>query len=104
MIAIRTKPNAINPIGDNTIMVTKTKDRKVNTDVPVKNDGEMRLPHERDQTPDPQNIRPRESMEQASSDLEQGLVDTDLHGMRGVETVAPAPPRSAKPISKKGRH
>jgi hypothetical protein len=85
-------------------MVAKTKDRKVNTEVPVKNDGEMRLPHERDESPDTQGMKPRDIMKQAASDLEQGLVDTDLHGIRGVETVTPALPQSAQPIPKKGRH
>lgn len=68
-------------------MVTETRDRKVNTDEPVKNDGVKRLPHERDESPDAQRTAPRGVMEQAASDLEQGLVDTDLHGQRGVEEV-----------------
>lgn len=68
-------------------MVTETRDRKVNTDEPVKNDGAKRLPHERDESPDAQRTAPRGVMEQAASDLEQGLVDTDLHGQRGVEEV-----------------
>ncbi|MBA5689694.1 hypothetical protein [Rugamonas apoptosis] len=49
------------------------------------------LPHERDETtetPPP----PRKIIEQASSDLERGLVDTDLHGVRGVEQVKPTRP------------
>jgi hypothetical protein len=66
-------------------MVTETRDRKVNTDAPVKNDGAKRLPHERDESPDAQNPVPRGVMEQAASDLDQGLVDTDLHGQRGIE-------------------
>ena len=74
-----------------------TADRKVNTDVPVKNDGGQRLPHERDESPDAQHITPRPEMKQAASDLERGLVDTDLHGQRGVETVAPVAPQQAQP-------
>ena len=66
-------------------MVTETRDRKVNTDEPVKNDGVKRLPHERDESPDAQDAEPRGVMEQAASDLAQGLVDTDMHGQRGVE-------------------
>ena len=78
-------------------MATESADRKVNTDTHVKNDGGKRLPNERDESPDAQNIQPRDDMRQAASDLERGLVDTDLHGQRGVEKVAPATPRQAKP-------
>lgn len=78
-------------------MVTETADRKVNTDAHVKNDGAKRLPNERDESPDAQQITPRDDMKQAASDLEQGLVDTDLHGQRGVEEVKPATPQQARP-------
>ncbi|MBC7860011.1 MAG: hypothetical protein H7Z39_14840 [Burkholderiaceae bacterium] len=74
-------------------------DFDINTEEPVKNDGVKRLPHERDESPDAQTITPRDVMRQAASDLEQGLVDTDLHGERGVEKVHPAEPRQAKPIA-----
>ncbi len=92
--------------GGKTIMVTEKKDSKKDhksgsDDQASKNDA-MRLPHERDQSPSKQDMEPREVMIQAASDLEQGLVDTDLHGIRGVEKVAPVPPRSAQPIPKKG--
>jgi hypothetical protein len=45
------------------------------------------MPHERDESPDDQDKdkQPRGVMKQAASDLAQGLVDTDLHGQRGVE-------------------
>ncbi|MES2015051.1 MAG: hypothetical protein V4484_01040 [Pseudomonadota bacterium] len=46
-----------------------------------------RLPHERDESPDSQGQAPRGVMRQAADDLARGLVDTDLHGKRGVETV-----------------
>ena len=72
-------------------------DFDINTDEPVKNDGVKRLPHERDESPDAQTITPRDVMRQAASDLEQGLVDTDLHGERGVEMVTQAEPKQAKP-------
>ena len=78
-------------------MKNETRDRKINTEQPVKNDGEKRLPHERDESPDAQDITPRPDMQQAASDLEQGLVDTDLHGVRGVEKVAPKEPKQARP-------
>ena len=70
-------------------MVTESRDRKVNTDAKVENDGVKRMPHERDESPDAQDAEPRGVMEQAASDLSQGLVDTDLHGVRGVEKVVP---------------
>ncbi|MES2113821.1 MAG: hypothetical protein V4578_01650 [Pseudomonadota bacterium] len=51
------------------------------------------LPHERDETTEQPASRPRSIMEQAASDLEHGLVDTDLHGVRGVEQVKPTAPQ-----------
>ena len=80
-------------------MVTETRDRALNTDAHIQNDGVKRLPHERDEAPDGQDKAPRGVMKQAASDLEQGLVDTDLHGERGAETTVDAKPdgRQAKP-------
>ena len=66
-------------------MVADTQDRKINTDAKTGNDGAKRLPHERDESPDGHDKAPRGVMKQAASDLAQGLVDTDLHGQRGVE-------------------
>lgn len=45
------------------------------------------LPHERDQKPDVEPTLPRKVMKQAYKDLQDCLVDTDLHGQRGVEVV-----------------
>ncbi|HEU4852933.1 MAG TPA: hypothetical protein VFT37_12345 [Telluria sp.] len=85
-------------------MATEARDRRVNTDERILNDGEKRLPHERDEAPDGQDTRPRGVMEQAASDLEQGLVDTDLHGTRGVEkAVTPTGSGEAKPLDNAGR-
>ena len=70
-------------------MAIEPPDRRVNTDEKVRNDGSRRLPHERDESPDAQDAKPRGVMEQAASDLEQGLVDTDLHGTRGIEEAVP---------------
>ncbi len=86
-------------------MVTESKDRMVNTKTvntkaKVKNDGVMRLPHERDESPDAQNLLPRASMKQAASDLEHGLVDTDLHGLRGIEKVTAAVRKPDRPKRK----
>ena len=36
-------------------MVAETRDRKINTDAKMHNDGVKRLPHERDETPDGQD-------------------------------------------------
>lgn len=80
-------------------MATESRDRRINTDERMLNDGEKRLPHERDETPDAQDQHPRGVMEQAASDLEQGLVDTDLHGTRGVEqAVSPTGSGQARPL------
>ena len=78
-------------------MVTEHSERKINTDEKVKNDGVDRMPHERDESPDAQNVKPRDIMKQAASDLEQGLVDTDLRNQPGVEKVNPTTPDQAKP-------
>lgn len=66
-------------------MVTETRDRRINTDEKIRNDGVKRLPHERDESPDGHDKEPRGVMKQAADDLAQGLVDTDMHGTRGVE-------------------
>lgn len=78
-------------------MVAEHADRKINTEKKVKNDGVRRLPHERDESPDAQHPKTRGVMEQAASDLEQGLVDTDRYAQPGAEKVKPAQPRQAKP-------
>jgi hypothetical protein len=80
-------------------MATESKDRRINTDQKVENDGVKRMPHERDESPDGQDKEPRGVMKQAAADLAQGLVDTDLHGARGVEEAAPkgGQPGQAKP-------
>lgn len=68
----------------------------VNTKKPVKNDGVPRLPHERDQTPDDQTIEPQKEMKQAYKDLQKGLVDTDMHGDRGVEQTVKRPANASR--------
>lgn len=82
-------------------MVTESKDRKINTNANVKNDGAKRLPNDRDESPDAQSSGPRDVMQQAASDLEQGLVDTDRYGTPGQEKVAPAKPDTANPDAAK---
>lgn len=68
-------------------MVAETKDRKINTDAKIEDDDVKRLPHERDESPDGHHKEPRGVMQQAAADLNQGLVDTDLHGMRGQDAA-----------------
>jgi hypothetical protein len=68
-------------------MTRETGDRRINTDARTADDGAKRLPHERDESPEGQDQQPRGIMKQAADDLAQGLVDTDLHGERGIETV-----------------
>jgi hypothetical protein len=78
-------------------MVAETPDRKINTDAKTADDGAKRLPHERDESPDGHDKPARGVMRQAASDLEQGLVDTDLHGMRGQEQAVDAAAGQAQP-------
>ena len=80
-------------------MVAETKDRRINTDAKIEDDGVKRLPHERDESPDGNDNEPRGVMKQAADDLAQGLVDTDLHGQRGIEQAVPTlgPPGQARP-------
>ncbi len=80
-------------------MASEAPDRKVNTGEKIENDGVKRMPHERDESPDGQDKEPRGVMKQAADDLAQGLVDTDMHGVRGVEQVAPkgGPAGQARP-------
>ncbi len=49
-----------------------------------------RMPHEHDESADSQSSGPRKDMQQAHWDITHGLVDTDMHGERGVEEVVKA--------------
>ncbi|MGZ3159165.1 MAG: hypothetical protein ACXU7D_08810 [Burkholderiaceae bacterium] len=73
--------------------------RVVNTDAPVKNDGKPRQPNDRDTAPDSQSLEPDPQIKQAYDDIERGLVDTDLHGERGVETI-----KKGVPLSQGGKN
>lgn len=44
-----------------------------------------RMPHERDQSSDSQQGEPREVMEKAYRDIEEGQQDTDRRGAHGYE-------------------
>lgn len=71
-------------------MVSETQERKLNIDAKIQNDGIKRQPHERDEAPDGQDTAPRGVIEQAASDLEHGLVDTDMYAERGDTDSIPA--------------
>lgn len=73
-------------------MVQEEKDRVVNTDRKIEEQSYKREPHERDESPDGQDIKPRGIMQQAAEDLKQGLVDTEARGTPGIsEAVNPQP-------------
>jgi hypothetical protein len=87
-------------------MVTEGKDRSVNTAAPIENDQVKRQPHERDEAPDAQDQGPRGVIRQGAEDVEQGLVDTDLHNTPGIEQAArPRPDASgqANPLPERGK-
>ena len=86
-------------------MLTETKDRVVNTDAKIENDGVKRQPHERDESPDGQDTEPRGIMKQAAEDLAQGLVDTDVRITPGIsEAVEPAPGATGQANPQPDRH
>jgi hypothetical protein len=86
-------------------MVIETKDRFVNTDAKIENDGVKRQPHERDESPDGQDTEPRGIIKQAAEDLAQGLVDTDARNTPGIsEAVEPAPGASGQANPQPDRH
>ncbi|WP_075793495.1 hypothetical protein [Massilia putida] len=86
-------------------MVQEEKDRVVNTDRKIEEQSYKREPHERDESPDGQGVRPRGIMKQAAEDLEQGLVDTDARVTPGAsEAVDPAPDATGKANPQPDRH
>lgn len=86
-------------------MVQEEKDRVVNTDRKIEEQSYKRQPHERDESPDGQGVRPRGIMKQAAEDLEQGLVDTDARATPGVsEAVNPAPGATGQANPQPDRH
>lgn len=68
---------------------TRIKDAQVRTPDPVKQNPTPLMPHERDESDNSQASEPREVMQQAYKDIQNGLVDTDLRAQRGVESVVP---------------
>lgn len=82
----------------------RLKDAHVRTPDPNAQNPTPLMPHERDESDDSQASEPREVMKQAYKDIQSGLVDTDLHGKRGVESVVPDKSRRsqrAEPQTKK---
>lgn len=78
-------------------MVQEEKDRVVNTDRKIEEQSYKRQPHERDESPDGQDIKPRGIMQQAAEDLKQGLVDTEARGTPGISVaVDPQPGASGQ--------
>jgi hypothetical protein len=65
-------------------MVDEEKDRIVNTDRKIEEQSYKREPHERDESPDGQSVKPRGIMEQAAADIQNGLVDTENYEGRGT--------------------
>lgn len=65
-------------------MVNEEKDRVVNTGRKIEEQSYKREPHERDESPDGQGVRPRGIMEQAAEDIQNGLVDTEAYEGRGT--------------------
>lgn len=63
------------------------QDTKINTRAKRHNDGVQRLPHERDESPEGVTPPARSVIQQAASDIEEGLVDTDRHNQPGAETT-----------------
>jgi hypothetical protein len=87
-------------------MPQEEKDRVVNTDRKIEEQSYKREPHERDESPDGQEIKPRGIIAQAAEDLKQGLVDTDLRQTMGSSVaVEPAPDATgqANPLPERHR-
>ena len=71
-------------------MPQEEQDRVVNTDRKIEEQSYKREPHERDESPDGQGIKPRGIISQAAEDLKQGLVDTENYEGRGTPGVEQA--------------
>jgi hypothetical protein len=84
------------------------KDRVVNTDRKIEEQSYKREPHERDESPDGQSIKPRGIMAQAAEDLQQGLVDTENYEGRGTpgleQAVTPRPDSNGQANPQPGRN
>ena len=78
----------MNKLPETQISTVKKHGDKESTDhVSDKNEQSPRLPHERDESVDSQQDQPREIIKQAFDDINEGQMDTDRHGIPGVEEV-----------------
>ncbi|HEX2529973.1 MAG TPA: hypothetical protein VHK70_00715 [Burkholderiaceae bacterium] len=78
---------------DVTAMDSALRELQIRTARPRRKDAAPRMPHERDESDDSQETGgPRDDIKQAYEDLENGLIDTDLRGLRGVERVVDKTP------------
>lgn len=66
-------------------MKISRKGPRRNKKTPLPKAVRLPLPNERDESVEKDATAPRKIMDQAYQDLQSGLVDTDLHGQRGVE-------------------
>lgn len=67
--------------------VKKHGDKQGTTGVSDKDAKSPRLPHERDESVDSQQDKPRADIKQAFDDINEGQMDTDRRGIPGVEEV-----------------
>lgn len=82
-------------------MASALKQYQVKTGRPTRKSATPRLPHERDESDDSQESGAREDIQQAYEDIQRGLLDTDLRGMRGVEEVNKMPAKKPNKRAKK---
>lgn len=66
-------------------MKISRRGQRHNKKTPLPRAVRLPLPHERDESVEEDATTPRKIMDQAYQDLQRSLVDTDLHGQRGVE-------------------
>lgn len=67
--------------------VEKQDDKEDVDHVSGQHEKSPRLPHERDESLDSQEAKPRKDMKQAFDDIQAGQMDTDRRGIPGVEEV-----------------
>lgn len=70
---------------------------------PADPDHAAKLPHERDQSVNATDQNPDPAMQQAYSDLQKGLVDTDARGASGRPLGSKAPAEDARLHDAQGR-
>lgn len=85
-------------------MPRSLKQRQVKTAPAATPAAAPRLPHERDEAADSQESDgPREDMQQAFDDLENGLIDTDLRGKTPGTAEANRSRKETSAVSSEGR-